>query len=364
MSATVSPSFGQSVALVAEREVKSKLQSKAFVVSTLILFAIVLGGILFSGFSGDALSSKTKVAATGTSASQLAEVPGLEVVEVNSDDAAKEAVRDESAEAAVVTDSASPTGYTIVTLTEVDSSLTSVLSIAPKTEILEPSTTDPFMRYIVAIAFGVVFMMAATMFGTTITQSVIEEKSTRVVEILISTISTRALLAGKVLGNTILAMMQVIGIVVVAIIGLTITGQSGLLGMLGAPLVWFAVFFFFGFILLAAMFAAAASMVSRQEDAGATTTPITMLIMIPYVLIIVFNDNSAVLTAMSYVPFSAPVGMPMRLFLGEAQWWEPLLSLAILIATAALAIVIGAKIYDNTLLKMGSRVTLKEALKG
>ncbi len=364
MSATVSPSFGQSVALVAEREVKSKLQSKAFVISTLILFAIVFGGILFSGFSGDSMMGETKVAAAGDTASHLADLPGIEVVTVDSDAAAEKAVRDETAQAAVITDETSPTGHTIVTLTEADNSLTSLLSIAPKTQVLEPSATDPFMRYIVAIGFGVLFMLAATMFGTTITQSVIEEKSTRVVEILISTISTRALLAGKVLGNTVLAMIQVIGIVVVTILGLTITGQAGILGLLGAPLVWFAVFFLFGFILLAAMFAAAASMVSRQEDAGATTTPITMLIMIPYVLIIMFNDNTAVLTAMSYVPFSAPVGMPMRLFLGEAQWWEPLLSLAILIVTAAIAIVVGAKIYDNTLLKMGSRVTLKEALKG
>ena len=92
-------------------------------------------------------------------------------------------------------------------------------------------------------------------------------------------------------------------------------------------------FFLFGFMLLAALFAAAAAMVSRQEDIGSTTTPLTMLIMAPYFLVIFFNDNPTVLAIMSYVPFSAPVGMPMRLFLGEAQWWEPILSLAILIAT-------------------------------
>lgn len=365
MSAPASPSFGQSVTLVAEREIKSKLQSKAFIVSTLLLFVLVLAGILFSGFAGGSMGNEaTKVAATSAASSAIGEVPGLDIVTVDSVAAAEEAVRDESVEAAVVESDTSATGFTVVTLTEVDHSLVSQLSVSPETQVLEPGATDPFMRYIVSIGFGILFMLAATMFGATITQSVIEEKSTRVVEILISTISTRALLAGKVLGNTVLAMIQVIGIVAVTVIGLTITGQAGLLGLLGAPMVWFAVFFLFGFVLLAAMFAAAASMVSRQEDAGATTTPITMLIMIPYILIILFNDNPTVLTAMSYVPFSAPVGMPMRLFLGEAQWWEPLLSLAILIVTAAIAIVLGAKIYDNTLLKMGSRVSLKDALKG
>jgi ABC-2 type transport system permease protein len=65
---------------------------------------------------------------------------------------------------------------------------------------------------------------------------------------------------------------------------------------------------------------------------------------------------------MSYVPFSAPVGMPMRIFLGEAAWWEPLLSLAILLVTTAAVIVIGSRIYSNALLRTGARVKLSEAL--
>ena len=116
--------------------------------------------------------------------------------------------------------------------------------------------------------------------------------------------------------------------------------------------------------MLAALFAATAAMVSRPEDVGAVTTPVTMLVMIPYFLVIFFNDNPTVLAIMSYVPFSAPVGMPMRIFLGEAQWWEPFLSLAILIATTAVALSIGERIYSNSLLKMGARVKLAEALRG
>ena len=77
-----------------------------------------------------------------------------------------------------------------------------------------------------------------------------------------------------------------------------------------------------------------------------------------------FNDNATVLAIMSYVPFSAPVGMPMRVFLGTAEWWEPFVSLAILLATAALAVVIGERIYRNSLLRTGPRVKLAEALQG
>ena len=243
-------------------------------------------------------------------------------------------------------------------------SLVSGLSVSPDVEILEPATTNPLLRYFIAIGFGLVFLMAASTFGGTIAQSVVEEKQTRVVEILLSSISARTLLAGKVIGNTILAMAQILAIAAVATIGLIVTGQNDVLSSLGAPIVWFAVFFLFGFVLLASLFAAAASMVSRQEDVGSTTMPITMLVMAPYILVIVFNDNSLVLTIMSYVPFSAPVGMPMRLFVGEAQWWEPLLSLVILLASCVAAIAIGAKIYANSLLRMGGKVKLAEALRG
>src|SRR5690606_39664110 len=122
------------------------------------------------------------------------------------------------------------------------------------------------------IGFGLVFMMSAMMFGMPVATSVVEEKQTRVVEILLSTIPARVLLAGKVLGNTILAMSQILLLVAVGTIGLIVTGQTSFLSGIGGPVLWFAVFFLFGFILLAAMFAAAGSMVSRQEDAGTPRT--------------------------------------------------------------------------------------------
>ncbi|WP_292697009.1 ABC transporter permease, partial [Microbacterium sp. 69-10] len=141
-------------------------------------------------------------------------------------------------------------------------------------------------------------------------------------------------------------------------------GQNQLLAGIGAPVLWFAVFFLFGFILLASLYSGAAAMVSRQEDIGSTTMPLMMLVMAPYILVIIFNDNPLVMTILSYIPFSAPVAMPVRLFVGEAQWWEPLLSLALLLAACVGAILIGAKIYENSLLRMGARVKLGEALRG
>ncbi|SBS72560.1 ABC transporter permease [uncultured Microbacterium sp.] len=360
---TVAPSFAQSVWLVTEREVGSKLRSKAFVISTAILFAIALAGVLWGGFAAQT-ETRIPVAVTSETASALAGAEDVvELTEVATADAARDLVRSGDVDAALIPGGAEPFGYTIVADESAPSALQSLLNVTPEVELLTTGGTDEFLRYIVSLGFGLIFFMAALTFGSTIAQSVVEEKQTRVVELLISAIPTRALLAGKVIGNTVLAMGQVIGLAAITIVGLTVTGQSALLSGLGAPLVWFAVFFLFGFILLASLFAAAAAMVSRQEDIGSTTTPLTFLVMAPYFLVIFFNDNPVVLTVMSYVPFSAPVGMPVRIFLGEAQWWEPLLSLAILLATCVAAILVGAKIYENSLLRMGARVSLAEALK-
>jgi ABC-type Na+ efflux pump permease subunit len=197
---------------------------------------------------------------------------------------------DGTVDAAIVPDpSAEPFGYSIVAKSSAPTSLMLGFAQVPPVELLQPARTDEAIRYFVAIGFGVVFLMAASLFGSTIAASVVEEKQTRVVEILISAIRARTLLAGKVIGNTILAMGQILALAAIATVGLIVTGQNAVLSTLGAPIIWFAVFFLFGFILLAAMFAAAASMVSRQEDIGSTTTPLTMLVMLPYLLVVFFK---------------------------------------------------------------------------
>ena len=369
MSTTATPAGGhtlgaaQAIWLVAEREIGSKLRSKAFVISTALLFLGVLAIVVWGGFQA-ANNSGTPVAVTADAQQYVAGAQGLEVTDVDDRAAAESLVADGTVDAAIVGDADSPLGFSVVAESSAPTQLLLQLAQVPPVELLNPDQGNAALGYIAAVGFGIVFLLAASLFGGTIAQSVVEEKQTRVVELLISAIPVRSLLAGKVIGNTILAVGQILILAAIAIIGLTVTDQTALLQGLGAPIAWFAIFFLFGFILLASLFAAAASMVSRQEDIGSTTMPITMLIMAPYFLVIFFNDNPLVLAIMSYVPFSAPVGMPMRIFLGEAQWWEPLLSLVILMATCVVAILVAARIYQNSLLRMGGRVKLSEALAG
>ena len=355
----VRSNFARSTWLVAEREITTRLRSKSFLVSTGILLLIVLGSIVFGALMA-ANAEPTKVAVVGELA--VADVDGIEAVPADDLDEAEQLVLDGDVDAALVADDSNATGVRLIADSSVPNDLVALLSVSPPVELLDENAMDPGLVYLVALGFGLVFFASALTFGMTIAQSVVEEKQTRVIEILLAAIPTRALLAGKVLGTSILAFGQIALIIAVAIIGMTVTGQDTLLVGLGSALIWFVIFFTIGFVLLAALFAATGAMVSRQEDIGATTTPVTMLIMLPYFLVVFFNDNPLVIAIMSYVPFSAPVAMPLRLFLGSAEWWEPLLSLAILIVTAVVLILIGARIYENSLLKLGARVTLKEAL--
>lgn len=361
MTDYMEPSFANSVTLVAAREIRMKLRSKAFLISTGILMLAVLASVLVGGLLS-ATTSKTDVAATGAAVTFAEAIPGLNVTAVDSVDAAKKLVREGTVEAAIIPAEDSGIGVSVIALDTVPQSLVAQLSTSPKVELLDPSAVNPVLAYFAAIAFGIVFFMSAMTFGTTIAQSVVEEKQTRIVEILMSTISVRALMAGKVIGNSILAFAQIAVIAGLAAIGLTLTGQSSLLASFGPSIAWFVVFFVFGFVMIAALYAATASLVSRQEDVGSATSPVMILVMLPYILVIAFNDNPLVLAIMSYVPFSAPVGMPMRVFLGEAAWWEPLLSLAVLLVTTATVIVLGSRIYSNALLRTGARVKLSEAL--
>ncbi len=347
--------------LVAEREITTQIRTKSFVISLAVMLVLAVGGVVASAFFADRLTSETSVVVVGEAEEAIAGVPGFEVTTAPDVDTAEQQVRDEVVDAALVADDQSPVGVSLIVLTDPPQELMAALSISPEVQSLEDGGQD-FLRYIVAVGFGALFIMFTMGSGTMIMQNTITEKSSRIVEILLASVPSRALLAGKVLGNTVLALGQVVALAAAVILSLMLTGQGDLLDALSAPILWFVVFFLFGFVLVAAMFAAGASLVSRMEDSGPIMTPTMMIIMMPYFLVLFFNDNTTVMTIGSYVPFSAPVAMPVRMFVGEAAWWEPLLALGGLALAAALMIGIASKIYSNSLLKMGSRVSLKEAL--
>lgn len=354
--------FWQATGIVAEREIMTKLRSKSYIISTAILLALVFVGVLFSSIGPDLFDDDTTVATTGSVAASLQSMEGLAVETLSSADAVRQAVLDGTVDAGVVPGDG-PSGLLVLADREAPGSLMQMLSVAPELQLLDPNAPDPMLTYFIGFAFGIVFFMSAMTFGQTIAQSVVEEKQSRIVEIMLATVSARSILAGKVVGNSVLAFAQIVLIAAIVLLGGAVTGSQLLLDGLGMPIVWFVVLFTVGFVMLAALYAAAAALVSRAEDLASATSPIMMLVMIPYFLVIFFNNNPVALQIMSYVPFSAPVAVPMRGYLQTLEWWEPYLSLAILVASTVLVIGFAARVYERSLLKTGAMVKWRDALK-
>ena len=355
--------FTTAIGLVIEREIMVRLKSKAFMVSTIL--SIVLFGVLVavSGALPSLFSSTDKVAVTSAGAKAIEGIDGIEPVAVDDVDEAKALINSEEVESAVVESEDSPTGVAVLSLRSAPESLIGALSLTPEVELLDPDAPDPALTYFIGLGLGLVFFMAAMTFGNTIASSVVEEKQSRIVEILLASTSARVLMFGKVIACTILAFAQ-IGLTAVAVLaGAAISGNDMVLGKVAEPIAWFIPLFIVGFVMVAALYAAAASMVSRTEDLPSTSTPIMMLIFLPYMGVIIFSSNETVMAVLSYIPFSAAVAVPMRVFLGTIEWWEPLVSLLILIVTTLLALLLATRIFERSILKSGPKLSWGQALK-
>lgn len=368
---TPPPSFTSIVGVVAKREIMTRVLSKSFIISTVVTLAIMLAAFVFAPMLGDLVEGDApSVVATKDVASKLDGVPDIEVKEVADEAAARKAVQTEDADAAIVASDASPTGVKVFTLDSPPSSVMDAISLYPEIEVVQKVATDgspvdgpnPMVTYFLALGFGIVWMMATITFGMSIANSVVEEKQTRIVEILLASVTSKALLTGKILGNSAAALVQILLMAGVAFLGMAINGTALPVQNLAAPIGWFIVLFLVGFVMVAALYAAAASLVSRTEDLANVQQPIMWLVMLPYIAIIMFSDNPTALAVMSYIPFSAPVAVPMRIFQEQGAVWEPVLSLVLLVAFTVLIIALAARIYDNALLRTGKPVKWKDAL--
>jgi ABC-2 type transport system permease protein len=231
--------------------------------------------------------------------------------------------------------------------------LTAAADAAPPQRLLEPPSENTDLALASSTAFALLFFLTTFLFGFAIAQSVVEEKQSRIVEILVAAVPVRVLLAGKVLGNTALALGQITLFVAVGLAGASVAGQSGLVTLLLGASPWFLLFFLLGFLMLACLWAAAGALADRQEDLQATTVPLQVLVFVPFFTASYVYTPGTLLTALSYVPFTAPIAMPRRLALGDAAWWEGALSALVVAATAVLFVALATRIYERSLLRSG-----------
>lgn len=382
--------------IVTQRELMVKLKDKSFWISTLVTLLIIAASfaIPFLMNSGDTKvavgndQAETVVNAAKDVAEQNPTMSGWVVERVADQAAAEQAVRDGDAKAALVL--GDDGGWTLVGKDSVSSqiiaSVTQVLGmqtmgelaaqagvspdeLAAKstvtTKLLDDEESSDSERQGIAmflgVIFGVLFLMSSMTYGMQIAQSVVEEKQSRIVEILVSLVPVRQVLTGKVVGNTIIAVAQTALLVLVALIGVQFTPLKELLQNLTASVLWFIVFFVAGFLALACIWAAAGALCTRNEDLQHTSTPLMIIVMGAYIA--GFSATGTARVVLSFVPIVSSVLMPVRIFEGTAAWWEVALSLVITIIFAAFMVLLGERIYRRALLQTHGRLTFRQAMK-
>ncbi len=374
--------------LVALREISTKLRDKTFIGSTLFMLVVVMLAVIVPALlAGN--GSPDKIAVTDDAGARIVQTAdqfngddALEVTRVADRAAAEQAVTSGDVAAALLP---ADNGYVVLGDDQVDSGLQNALreavtnlgmfdnaakaGLTPEQlqagttvqeQLLNPGPLPEIVAEFVNIGLALAFYMTALGFGMMIAQSVVQEKESRVVEILAAAIPIRALLWGKVVGSTVMALAQIVVIAAAALIGLLVTGQADILEVIAPVAGWFVVFFVLGFLALAGLWAVAGSLATRQEDLGSTTLPGQMILMIPF-FFSVFAGGTAKTWA-SFVPIASSMAMPGRMLTEDVPLWQPLVAIALLLVATVLIVRLGARLYERTLLQTGRKLGYREAL--
>jgi ABC-2 type transport system permease protein len=235
----------------------------------------------------------------------------------------------------------------------------------PALRVTTAEPVDPERDRKGTFAFVAVLALYAQLltFGYLLASGVVEEKASRVVEVLLATIRPRDLLAGKIVGLGFLGFVQML---VIGAAGLAAAAATGPLDvdsdvLLAAALAvgWFVL----GYAFYAGLFACAGALVPRQEELQSSMTPLTMMILVSFFLAFAVLDNpdGTLARVTSFIPFCAPMTMPPRIALGEASALEIISAFAITAASAALLVPLAGRIYSGAVLRTGSSVKLRDA---
>lgn len=208
----------------------------------------------------------------------------------------------------------------------------------------------------------IILFMSIITYGSWILIGVIEEKTNRVVEVVLGSVRPHQLLAGKVLGIGILGIAQIIVIGVVAIATLSLQSAFAIPDAAGPVLAWAFVWYLLGFAFYAVAYAAAGSLVSRQEEAQNAAFPLTLMLMAAYfVASFSVTGENPVLRVSSLLPMFAPMTMPLRIAGGDASSAEIVVSIVLMLVTTYALIRLAGRVYARGLLQSGRRLRWREA---
>jgi len=377
------------VGLVARREILTRLKDKGFIVSSIFIIVLIMGSVVFQVLIQSGASS-VSVGITGgpqdfsAAIEEQADVLGLdaEVTEYDDESAAREAVQSEEIDAAVVD------GNSVLVNESLDDALGAAISGAingltlaqrltdegVNPDILQPVSLEVMSLQPAAdaadekglVAFVSILLLYTLLifFGQFIAQGVVEEKASRVIEVLLAAVKPWQLLAGKIIGLGVLAFAQLLIICAAGLGGAIAFDVITVPGAAIATVVQVLGWFVLGFTLVAALFAVCGALVSRQEDLQTVLLPMTLILVAALVLAITAgqNPNGTLAKVTSFVPALSTMVMPVRVATGSVAWWEIVLAVILMLATIVAVVRIGGRIYSGALLGKGGRVKVRDAL--
>lgn len=369
----------RAILLVAVREIRERLRSRAFLASTLILLVLVGGSTALSGALSKQKTYHVAVtappppglaAALERAAKPLDAKVRLRIVQPPY--AAVAALRAKEVDAVLALGA-----DRLVFRADVDTQLAAIadsavrsvrrhLPPAPEltTATIEPSkgkSTDA--EVLVAAGGALLLLMLLATYGQWVVSGVVEEKNSRVVEVLLSTLEPRHLLAGKVIGIGLLGLVQVIlvaGLAAALLAAGAFDAPKALGGSLALVIPWFAL----GFALYAVAYATAGALASRQQNADTAAQPVTYTLLAAYFAgyIVLSADSSSVAAhALTLFPLTAPLVLPARSALVGVPLWEHAAAILLVLACIYVLVRFAGRVYANGLLHAGPRLSARAA---
>ena len=389
-------SAGRDLYLVALREVRERVRSRAFIVSTAFTLILVIGALAALAFFAEPPAPSYHIAVVGDRPPGLDGALGLAAAasgalvstEPLADRAAAEAaLADKSIDAALL-----PDGTILVERrggTDLETLLTFALrqtgfvarlaeagidpgevqdlllpAVPVRVEALSGSGDDGGTALAVATAGVVVLFVVISSYGQWVLTGVLEEKANRVVELVVAAVPVRRLLAGKVAGIGLLGLGQL-----VLLIGIGL-GAGVSLDLFALPhtavasAIWAIVWFLLGYAFYAVIFAAAGSLVSRQEEAQAAAMPIALgavgIYLAVFIVVIPWPESTGA-RLLSFLPPAAPIAFPARIALDAVAPWEPFAAAAVMVAAVYGVVRLAARVYAGALLSSGARLGWRQA---
>jgi len=363
--------------LVARRELLERGRSRAFLLSLVLSVAIIVARVFLPSLVGGGANAQ-HLGIVGTPAPGLVESIestakivgiGLTIGRVADQPAGEARLRDGSLDAVLLVppDGSTPT---YVVKSRGNQLLQQVVAASfttpPQIAFRELEAADPNrdISFVFANIGVILLFISFFTFGSWVLTGVVEEKQSRVVEVVLSTIEPRDLLIGKVLGIGVLGLVQLVVMVTVGLGAGVATNRFSLPSTTASAVAMLLLWFVLGYAFYSTALGVLGALASRMEEASNASSPVSFIAMGGYFfsLIVALNDPAGTAARIAtFIPPVSPMVVPLRAALGAIEPWEIVASALLMVAAIWVLFVVGGRVYSGAVLQTGARMKLRDA---